>query len=967
MDRLRALLLTDVVDSTRLIATHGDAAMASVWAAHDRAARDLLPAWRGREIDKSDGMLLLFDTANDAVGYALAYHRALATLDVPLKARAGLHVGVVTLRENSASDVARGAKPLEVDGIAKPLTARVMSVAQGGQTLLTVQAQAALGETTLQTQSHGHWRMKGVPEPVELFEVSAGDAPLAPPPDGANAYRVVRNGDLWLPLRQTKHSIPAERDSFIGRHDQLLDLGRRLAEGARLISILGIGGSGKTRLAVRFAWISLGDFPGGVWFCDLAGARNVDGIAHAVAASLDVPLGKEDPVAQLGNAIAGRGACLVILDNFEQVSRYAQETLERWLDRASAARFVVTTREVLGLSGEHTVALPPLSQSDGAALFIQRAQSANSGVRIATDDEAVIAQLAGLLDGLPLAIELAAARARVMPPKALLARVSERFKLLASTGRRRDRQATLRATFDWSWDLLAESEKAALAQLAVFEGGFALESAEAVLDLSMVDATAWPAAAVHSLVDKSLVRRVSDERFDLLVSVQEYAAEHLRTEGRFPGSGSAGARAAEARHWQYFAGLAPERAIANRCVELDNLVAACRRATAQVAPSEAVAALEGSWAAIRLRGPYRVGVELACLVGSAVGEDAKVRARVELVAGNALTASGRASDARIRLGAALQHARVAGNQACEAGALSSLGWLDITEGRMDEARACLDAALAIARAIGDRSIEWEARNGLGSVCEAQARMDDAQTHFRGALEVARKSGDRRREGRTLGNLGILHIERGELEEARALYESALALAREIGDRQWEGNTLSNLGLLHQVEGRSAEARTELEQALVMAREMGHVRLESIILCNLGIVSDALGRFDDARAELEAALVIARASGDQRSEGQFLSYLGLVDAHQARYDAARRCLDAGEDLLRAASDTFSLAILKCSRAETEHLAGASQPAADFLGEAQALAVQVGAGPRSELGQAIARIRALGISAPARRLR
>src|SRR5258705_2281982 len=138
MNGLRALLLTDVVDSTRLIATHGDAAMASVWAAHDRAARDLLPAWRGREIDKSDGMLLLFDTANDAVGYALAYHRALATLGVPLKARTGLHVGVVTLRENSASDVARGAKPLEVDGIAKPLTARVMSVAQGGQTLLTV-------------------------------------------------------------------------------------------------------------------------------------------------------------------------------------------------------------------------------------------------------------------------------------------------------------------------------------------------------------------------------------------------------------------------------------------------------------------------------------------------------------------------------------------------------------------------------------------------------------------------------------------------------------------------------------------------------------------------------------------------------------------------------------------------------------------------------------------------------------
>src|SRR5687767_10768432 len=137
MNDARALLLTDIVDSTSLSVSIGDAAMARVWAAHDRVARDLLRAWRGREIDKSDGMLLLFGAAADAVGYALAYHRALAALDVPLKARAGLHVGTVQLRENSAADVALGAKPLEVDGIAKPTAARVMSVARGGQTLLT--------------------------------------------------------------------------------------------------------------------------------------------------------------------------------------------------------------------------------------------------------------------------------------------------------------------------------------------------------------------------------------------------------------------------------------------------------------------------------------------------------------------------------------------------------------------------------------------------------------------------------------------------------------------------------------------------------------------------------------------------------------------------------------------------------------------------------------------------------------
>src|SRR5436190_689683 len=291
---VRALLLTDVVDSTKLAATLGDAAMARLWAAHDRAARDLLREWRGREIDKSDGMLLLFETAADAAGYALAYHYALAGLEVPVKARAGLHVG-----------------------------------------------------------------------------------PVAPPADSANVYRVVRHGYVWLPARQIPHKIPAERDVFVGRHEPLRDLAVRLQAGARLVSVIGIGGTGKTRFVTRFAWTSLGDFPGGVWFCDLSAARDVDGIAHAVADSLDVALGKDDPVAELGNAIAGRGKCLVILDNFEQVSRHAEETLGQWLDRAAAATFVVTTREVLGLPGEQTLALPPLPPADAVALFERRATQAS--------------------------------------------------------------------------------------------------------------------------------------------------------------------------------------------------------------------------------------------------------------------------------------------------------------------------------------------------------------------------------------------------------------------------------------------------------------------------------------------------------------------------------------------------------------------------------------------------------------
>ena len=327
MSNALTLLLTDVVDSTQLAERLGDDAAAELNAAHDRVARDLLRAWRGREIDKTDGMLMLFDLAADALGFAMAYHAALAALPVPLKARAGLHVGAVILRSNSAEDVALGAKPLEVEGIAKPVAARVMSLALGGQTLLTAEARTALGETALRVQSHGFWRIKGIVEPVELFEAGDERALFVPPPDSAKVYRVVDRDGLWLPLREVPHQLPAERDEFVGRQGAMAELARRFDGGARLVSLLGIGGTGKTRLAIRFARNWMGDFPGGVWFCDLSSARNADGIVQAVSKALDVPLRHDDPVQQLGHAIAGRGACLVVLDNFEQVNRHAHDTL----------------------------------------------------------------------------------------------------------------------------------------------------------------------------------------------------------------------------------------------------------------------------------------------------------------------------------------------------------------------------------------------------------------------------------------------------------------------------------------------------------------------------------------------------------------------------------------------------------------------------------------------------------------
>ena len=941
-------LFTDIEGSTTLWEQYPDAMQVAL-ARHDTLLRHAIESFDGCIVKTTgDGVFAVFGAATDALAACRAAQRALQApqagvsspepaasetrLPIALRVRMGLHTGAAELRDG------------DYFGGVLNRAARIMSAAHGEQVLLSaataefVRGRLPEGVTLREMGEH---RLKGLLKPERLLQFVASDLRADFPPLAS----------------LTGHSLPAERDAFVGRREPLADLARRLNAGARLVSVLGIGGTGKTRLVTRFGWSALGDFPGGVWFCDLSQARSLDGIVYAVAQGLDVPLGKDDPVTQLGHAIAGRGKCLVILDNFEQVARHVEETLGRWLNRAADARFLVTTREVLGLTGEEVLALAPLAPSDAAALFLRRAEAAKPGFEPNAEDQSAIAPLVKLLEGLPLAIELAAARVRVMPPRTLLLRMSERFKLLSSTGGRLDRQATLRAVFDWSWDLLSLPEKTALAQLSVFEGGFTLEAVEAILDLSAYENAPWPMDALQSLVHKSFVRHATDDRFDLLVSVQEYAAEHLRTADRYPGSGPAALLAAEVRHGAYFAGLDEKAAIADACAELDNLVVACRRAAARCDADRAAHTLEGAWAGLGLRGPFRVGVELASVVRAIAGLEAAGVAMVDWVAGSAAAAAGKDAEAYVQFEASLARARDVGDRRRECRALISLGWVDILAGRLESARTHLEAAPIIAREMTDRTLESDADNGLGNLDQFLGRMDEARAHFETALALAREAGDRHREGGLLGNLGGLYGDAGSMDKARSHHEEALAVAREVGNRKLEGNTLCNLGLLHQMQGRFSEALDQLEMALAVARDLGHARLECIVLCNLGMVYNSLARFDEARDHFDAALVIARELGDRRSEGQFLSYLGLLHAHQAHFGEARHCLDAGEALLRAVSDRMSLGILLCSRAETEHVAGVPNAARAALAAADVIAADVGAGPDSELGLALARVRDL----------
>lgn len=944
---VKALLMTDMVDSTLVGARLGDEAMAQVWRMHDRMVRDLLRAWNGREIAKSDGVQALFDDVAHALGCALAYHRGMREAALPVRVRAGIHLGPVTLRMNEPADVARGAKPMEVDGLAVSIAARVMATARGGQTLLSGSAAQALAtEAAPALRGHGHWQLKGVDEPVELFEAAEPGTEGDAPEDGPRALRVTRQGDAWVPVSGIGHSLAAERDSFVGRRAELALLAGRLAEGARLVSVLGVGGTGKTRLVTRHARQALAAHPGGVWFCDLSQARTRDGIHFAVAQGLKMPLGGTEPAGELASAIAARGRCLVILDNFEQVVQHAEATLGRWLDAAPQARFVVTTREVLGIVGEEVLPLAPLNPGEGEALFVQRAQAASLGYLPDEADRAAIGQLVTTLDGLPLAIELTASRVRAMPPAAMLDHLQSRLDLAHGGRGRVDRQATLRAAFDWSWELLGEDERAALAMLSVFEGGMSLDGAAAVLaPLNPGGSTAHIAALLETLADKSLLQPVSGVpgRYRMLETVREYAAGRLAADFE-----PSACHAVAQRHWRHFADFSEQAATGHRCVEAHNLVTACRSATRAGDAGAASGCLAAAWAALKLVGPYRLAVQLAEGVQATGHLGERETALCHWVAAEAHDHLGHAGLVHGHLDAGLTAAGPAQTD-YRGRLLIALATRRIVDGNADGAAGVLAEALVIAERLAQPLLQIQALNEMGRLMDYQARWDEAKSHYERALALAVEIGDQRLEGGLLGNLGGICFDKGELENAAGLYGRALQAAQSLGDERWEGNARCNLGLLHQERGRMDEAQEQFDLALQIARRTGHSRLEYVVLCNLGILLTTQGQHENAGRHFERAVAASHLAGDKRSEGQFRGRLAVNLAQRGEFDAARAAADAGERLLLLVADRLSLGLLLCDRADVEAMAGSSAGAKQAVLRARDIANELRCGEDSELGR------------------
>lgn len=730
-------------------------------------------------------------------------------------------------------------------------------------------------------------------------------------------------------------TLPPERDAFVGREVDLSALDEHLrSTEARAVCLLGPAGVGKTRLAVHYAGRNSGRWPGGVWFCDLTEARSVEGIAAVVARSLDVSPGGK-PIARLGHAIAARGECLVILDNAEGVTEHLPQVVLPWLDRAPRARILLTSRHRPDL-GEQVVSLTALSPDAARELFCTRAATVDPAGRASLQTDPELEGLLEALDRLPLAIELAAVRSRILSPGAMRSRLEDRFRLLGA--RRDDPGATLRAALDWSWELLSDPERAALAQVSVFEGGFDLDAAEAVISVD----PEWPLEVLEALVDKSLVRVGAARRFGLLASIQAYAAEKLDDGGE-----------AEARHGAHYAGLHELDADGQRVdvpqVELDNVIVACRRAVARQDPQVAVDTLDAAWMACATRGPFEVVPALASDVVELAGLSAEQRMRTTHVLGRALDNVGRmdeaiealreclalaeALDRPVRqarvyraLGMAthrqgnadlalehlqtgLEYARRGGDLRIEGTLLGELGNILLYQGKTDEGLECIEEAVRLHREVGARHLEGISLAILAHALLQLDRRREAQRHFETALPVLREQGNRAIEAIVAGYLGELLAGFGELDRAAKHLRRALKLAREVGDPKAEATALENLGRLHERLGQLDEAQRQLRAALEVARGANDLHRQCTALGHLGRLNRDLGHPAEARRFIRASLELARSTDDRRSEARFLVDLADLERSQGRgaEELSRTAVALAREMGESRTEAMALAV------------------------------------------------------------
>jgi predicted ATPase len=762
-------LFTDVEGSTDLLLELGSEAYAEALAEHRRVVRDACSGQGGVEVDtQGDAFFFAFPTAPEAVEAARAIGAGLAAGRI--KVRVGVHTGTPLLVEEGyvGSDVHRAA--------------RIAAAGHGGQVLVSSSTAALLSGDGV--RDLGEHRFKDLAAPERVYQLGFEEYP---------------------PLNTLyQANLPVQPTSLVGRTRELAEAAAMLQE-HRLVTLVGPGGSGKTRLALQVAADAAGEFEHGVWWAPLAPLADAELVESAVAQAVGA---KGDLVDYLRPQRA-----LLLLDNFEHLLSAAPRVAELLRD-APDLKVLATSRAPLRLSGEYEYPVPPLAEDEAVALFTERARAVKP--RIEPDEH--VRSICRRLDGLPLALELAAARVRILPPAKLAQRLEHALPLLA--GGTRDapqRQRTLRATIQWSYELLGEEEKRLLDRLAVFSGSFSLEAAEAVCEA--------PLDLLQGLVEQNLLRETGTARFFFLETIREFALERLDARGE--------TAAMRSRHAEFFVELA-------------------EAAEPRITQVEVLATLAEDEANFRTALSYG-------------GEHApQLMLRLVALLWRSWYYRGYYEEAQRWLEHALELDRD-GSSLARAHALRGLA--AVVGFRPDHAERALslnEEAIALHRQHGDDEGLLRCLNNLG-VQLISTDVDPDLDRAREALEECIALNERlAAQGHAtslafpLGNLASIALRRGNLLEARRLSEQELEAARDEHDDVSTADAQGTLAWIAALEGRYTEAARLLQPALEFSLEIGSrwpsgsLALAAVIGTNRGQLADAakmFGAIDEQRAKL----------------------------------------------------------------------------------------------------------------------
>jgi predicted ATPase len=759
-------LFTDVEGSTRLLHELGAERFGEALAEHRRILRQAFGARGGVEVDtQGDAFFVAFPTAPGALAAARAIGDGLAP--GPIQVRVGLHTGTPLLTDEGyvGADVHRAA--------------RIAACGHGGQVLVSAATVALVGTDGL--RDLGEHRLKDLSAPERIYQLGEGEFPAL------------------KSLYQTNLPIPSTQ--FLGREKEIIEVHGLLSrDDVRLVTLTGPGGTGKTRLALQAAGALSDHYPQGVWWVPLAALRD----PALVLASAGQALGAKNGVAEF----IGDRALLLLFDNFEQVVEAAGD-LSGLMASCPRLEVLVTSREPLHVSGEQEYPVPPLAPDEGVDLFVARARA----VRPEFQADDAVSEICRRLDDLPLALELAAARVKALSSGQMLERLTQRLPLL--TGGARDlpeRQRTLRATIEWSHELLTSDEQRLFARLAVFSGGCTLVAAEEVADADL--------DTLQSLVDKSLVRH-SDGRISMLETIREYAAERLREGGD--------ETTTRDRHLDHFLSLA-ERAYDGRFAsaftwypivdsEHDNIRAALdwARVSRPMAEAQLAGAVAFYW---YLRGHAHETRER--LSGALAGYESRdrIRARALTQLGQDLDAPGKALAC---LDEALDIWREQGDVHGEAFALESVGSMHINFGQYAPAKVALEESLALLRQSG--APEVEGLRALSQLCHllvATGEIDRAEPMARELYALGAKYEARRAQELGLHFLADCALIGGDYAAAEDRYRRALGFARDWGlvirhTDELRGVAMATAGLGDHAQAvRLAAAANQQDEALGFA-------------------------------------------------------------------------------------------------------------------------------------------------------